>query len=124
VPNEASTVETLQAKISDLKAALKQDDYELLIKFNLTPALNNLLGLLMALDLVTPEMVEQRLEIATAAKVAIHRLRALLKPYGIKIESRRHLGYWLTPETKARIEAMRGRPVPVAQPGNHAAVAA
>jgi hypothetical protein len=89
-----------------MAAALRQDDQKLLVTFKLPPGPNNLLGLLLSVEMVTPEMIERRLEIATESKVAVHRLRKYLEPYDIKIESRRHLGYWLTPETKARIHKM------------------
>jgi hypothetical protein len=48
-------------------------------------------------------MITLRLNIATDAKVAIHRLRDALKGHGIEIKSRRGLGYWLEPEDKERI---------------------
>jgi hypothetical protein len=64
------------------------------------------LGLLLALPIVTPEMIRQRLEIAPDAKVAIHRLRKHIEPWKIEIGSRRNVGYWLEPEDKAKIKAL------------------
>lgn len=107
----------LRARIRDLELALGQSDDNLAITFRLTPVLNNLLGLLLSVPNVTPEMIRQRLEIAPDAKVAIHRLRKQLEPWLGKdaIESRRNVGYWLSAETKAKIRAMMGTdPVPAA----------
>lgn len=96
----------LRARIRDLELTLGQSDDNLAVTFRLTPVLNNLLGLLLSLPNVTPEMIRQRLEIAPDAKVAIHRLRKHLEPWDVTIHSRRNVGYWLEPETKAKIRAM------------------
>src|SRR5690349_13239035 len=96
----------LRARIRDLEIALGQSDQNLAVTFRLTPVLNNLFGLLLALPNVTAEMVRQRLEIATDAKVAMHRLREHLKPWGIEIKSRRNLGYWLEDEEKVRVRQL------------------
>lgn len=96
----------MQARIRDLEGALHQEDRNLAIAFRLTPALNNLLGLLMSLPVVTPAVIELRLEVVTNARVSMHRLRQCLEPFGVKVMSRRTLGYWLDAETKARIRAM------------------
>lgn len=93
----------LRARIRDLEAALGQSNENLAVTFRLTPVLNNLLGLLLSLPNVTSEMIRQRLEIATDAKVAIHRLRRHLEPWKIEIKSRRSLGYWLEDEDKEKI---------------------
>ena len=100
----------LRARIRDLEAALGQSNENLAVTFRLTPVLNNLLGLLLSLPNVTSEMIRQRLEIATDAKVAIHRLRRHLEPWKIEIKSRRSLGYWLEDEDKEKIrEAVAAR---------------
>ena len=93
----------LRARIRDLEAELGQSNENLAVTFRLTPVLNNLLGLLLSLPNVTSEMIRQRLEIATDAKVAIHRLRRHLEPWKIVIKSRRSLGYWLEDEDKEKI---------------------
>lgn len=94
------------ARVADLETALEQSNSNLAVTFRLPPAMNKLLGLLIALPNVTSEMVHQRLEIATDAKVAVHRLRGLMKPHGIQIHSRRNLGYWIENADKARIRDM------------------
>lgn len=96
----------LRARIRDLETALGQNDQTLAVRFRLTPALANLFGLLLALPNVTSEMIRQRLEIATDAKVAVHRLRTHLKEWNIKVTSKRNLGYWFDDDTKALIRAM------------------
>ena len=96
----------LRAKVRDYEKVLGIKDQDLLLTFKLTPSLNSILGLLLSQKLVTPEMIEQRLSIATNAKVAVHRLRQAVKEWGITIESKRNLGYWLPLETKAKIRGL------------------
>lgn len=105
---EATDDETLRLRerVRDLEAALGQNDNTLAVTFRLTPKLSNLLGLLLQLPNVTPEMIQHRLEIASDAKVAMHRLRVHLKSWGVVVHSRRHLGYWLDGDTKERIRAL------------------
>jgi hypothetical protein len=105
-PEESNEMDQLRLKVRDLELALGQNNDNLAVTFRLTPVLNNLCGLLLALPVVTPEMIRQRLEIAPDAKVAIHRLRKHLEPWKIEIESRRNVGYWLEEVTKARIRAL------------------
>lgn len=96
----------MQNRIRDLELALGQRDDGLAATFRLTPVLNNLMGLLLSVPVVTPEMIRQRLEIASDAKVAAHRLREQLEPFEIKVHSRRNVGYWIEDEDKARIRGM------------------
>ncbi len=103
--DDASRV-ALEEEIKNLKAALRQNDNALLVTFRLTPKLTNLLGLLIATDLVTQDMIQDRLRIATEAKVAIHRLRTALLPWAIRILSRRNTGWWLDKASKQRIEEL------------------
>jgi biotin operon repressor len=96
----------LRARIRDLELTLGQGDDNLAVTFRLTPVLNNLLGLLLSLPVVTPEMIRQRLEIAPDAKVAVHRLRKHLEPWGLAIESKRNVGYWLEHDAKTKIREL------------------
>lgn len=98
-------VEALRERVRELEAALGLAD-PALVRLNLSPALRKIMGLMIQLPHVTPEMIEDRLGIATTAKVAIHRLRHKLKPHGIEIKSRHCVGYWLEPEMKERIKAI------------------
>lgn len=104
------------ARVADLETALEQSNANLAVTFRLPPALNKLLGLLISLPNVTSEMVHQRLEIATDAKVAVHRLRRYMSPHGIQINSRRNLGYWIENADKAKIRAMLKPAVVTEQP--------
>lgn len=100
--------DALRARIRDLEAVLNQNNKTLAVTFKLTPSLNNLFGLLLSLPNVTPEMIQQRLEIATDAKVAIHRLRKHLTEFSIEIKGRRNLGYWLEQVDKDKIRRLAG----------------
>jgi hypothetical protein len=116
-------VDKLRLKVRDLELALGQGNDNLAVTFRLTPVLNNLMGLLLTLPTVTPETIRQRLEIAADPKVAIHRLRKHIEPWGIKIRSRRNLGYWLEDEDKAKIKAflantLEQKAAPAALQGN------
>lgn len=99
----------MRNRIRDLELALGQRDDGLAATFRLTPVLNNLMGLLLSVPAVTPEMIRQRLEIAPDAKVAVHRLRKQLKEFEIEIHSRRNVGYWLEDADKARIRGLVAR---------------
>lgn len=98
----------LKARIRDLELALGQGNATLAVTFRLTPVLNNLAGLLLALPVVTPEMIMQRLDIAPDAKVAVHRLRSHMAPWFGEgfIQSKRNVGYWIDAENKAKVKAM------------------
>lgn len=99
----------LEARNQDLEQALHQNDQDLLLTFRFTPAQTNILGLLLSSNLVTTDMIRQRLRLATQGKTAIFRLRKLLTPWGIKISGRRNLGYWLEPEEKQKIHDLVDR---------------
>jgi hypothetical protein len=107
-------VADLRSQIKDLEDILGLHEHHLGTAFRLPAALTKLMGLLMAQPTVTPEMVSQRLRIATDAKVAFHRLRHMLEPYGIEVQSKRSLGYWFDDETKAKIRRIvTGKVTPV-----------
>ena len=106
MPTDDNEKDQLRARIRDLELTLGQSDDNLAVTFRLTPVLNNLLGLLLALPVVTPEMIRQRLEIAPDAKVAVHRLRKHLEPWGLAIESKRNVGYWLEHDAKTKIRGL------------------
>jgi hypothetical protein len=96
----------LKARIRDLELALGQGNANLAITFRLTPVLNNLMGLLVAMPVVTPEMICQRLGIAPDAKVALFRLRKHIAPWEITIHSKRNVGYWIDSTDKAKVKRM------------------
>jgi len=99
-------VAALRERIRDLETVLGFHDDNLAVAFKLPSSLHKLLALLMSVPSVTPEMIHQRLEIATDAKVAVHRLRTALKEWNVEIHSKRTLGYWIDPKEKARIRGI------------------
>lgn len=116
MPNELArlreTIARQAGTIRDLQAALNQSNDGLACAFRLAPASRNILGLLLAVPLVTGEMVQQRLGLASDAKVAMHRLKKALAPFNIEVKSQRHIGYWLDAETKERIRLTVERHAP------------
>jgi hypothetical protein len=103
---QADEIAGLKARVRDLETTLHQNDNSFAHTFQLSPVLNNLFGLLMSLKNVPPTTIRQRLEIASDPKVAVHRLRQRLKPYGIAVSGRRNLGYWLSDDMKTRVTSM------------------
>jgi hypothetical protein len=108
--SDNSEIADLKARVRELEAALGQGNKTLAAHFHLSSQNSNLLGLLVALDYVTPEVISERLQIASDAKVALHRLRRSLAEFGISIRARRNVGYWLDPATKVRIRDMLTSP--------------
>lgn len=108
MPTAKLTADLAEAntRIVELEGVLGLSNDNLGVAFRLSTTLNKLLGCLLATPNVTPDTIVARLKIATDAKVAVHRLREVLKPYGITIQSRRGLGYWLEPEDKEKIWAI------------------
>jgi hypothetical protein len=102
-PHEPSVAE-LKARICDLEMLNGQNNMALAVAFGLTPILNNLLGLLLAQLHVTDATVAKFMpKVGTGTKILVCRLRKHLKPYGVVIQSKRAVGYWLDEETKERI---------------------
>lgn len=76
--------------------------------FHLTPQETNLMLLLMTMKYVSPELIYERLNVATEVRVAMYRLRKALTKKGIDIESKRSFGYWLSDESKEKVHAIIG----------------
>lgn len=104
-------IEELEAKVRELEKVLGVKDDDLLVTFKLSPTLNAIFGLMLSQKLVTADMIERRLAIASEAKVAVHRLRTSLKHWEIGIESKRNLGYWLTAQTKEKVRQLVAREI-------------
>jgi hypothetical protein len=102
----SSETAVLLKRIEELETCLGLHDQNLGVVFKLPRSLAKLLGLLLSTPNVTPEMIQDRLRIATNAKVAVHRLRAGLAAWDVEINSKRSLGYWIDSETKARIRGI------------------
>lgn len=100
-------LEAAQVRIRDLEMSLGLHRNDLAMHFKISPQQGKILALLLAVPNVTPDVLEQRLNIvATAARIAMHRLRSVLRGHGIEIHNKRSLGYWIDAETKARVHAM------------------
>lgn len=95
----------LRTRIRELEEALGLGHDALSFTFRLSPTLGNLMGLLLTLPTVTPELVKQKLGVAADAKVVMYRLRKHLRDWNIKIHSHRNVGYWLDPADKKRVRA-------------------
>jgi hypothetical protein len=99
----------LRERVRDLETALGQRNELLQNVFKLSPTLSNIFGLLLALPAVKTELINQRIGIAYDSKVAIHRLRKHLVPWGIEVKSKRLIGYWLSDEDKDRAKDLLAR---------------
>jgi HTH DNA binding domain len=98
------TVEALRDQVRVLQGTLNQDNQALTSTFKLTPLLGNLLGLLMAKPVVSCDMIVGVLK--TTPKVAAHRLKKELIPWGITIHNKRRVGWWLDAVTKESINGL------------------
>jgi hypothetical protein len=117
--NNPNELNQLRERVRDLEASLHQNDSDFALAFDLPPKLGDLLGLLYSLPVVSSEMIEQRLGIATYAKVAVYRLRKLVEKANLKIVGRRGSGYRLTEESKAIIRRKLAKPPQIVQPSEH-----
>jgi hypothetical protein len=104
--NETEEIERLRARVVHLETVLNQKSPAMVAKLNLTPALSDLLGLLISLPFVTAHNVQDQLAIFTNLKVGICRLRKILQPHGVEIKSRRFAGYWLSEKDKEYLRTL------------------
>jgi hypothetical protein len=93
----------LHERIRDLEKCLHQRDDDFALVFDLPPKMGDLLGLLYTMPVVTPEVITQRLAIATDAKAAVYRLRKLVEKHNIEIVGRRGYGYFLRDSSRELI---------------------
>ena len=101
--NDPHDVEAMRKRIADLEALLYQNDLRVMCAYRLPRQLADLLGLLLATPLVTLEGMQRHGGFGQQPRKTISRLRDAVKPFGIEVMSQRNVGYWLTPEGKARI---------------------
>lgn len=73
------------------------------IKYNLSRSMAKALHLLMDRQHVKPSELKEELETVLDAKMVIHKLRKKMKVFGISIQSRRDVGYWLDDSVKAAL---------------------
>ena len=100
----------LRTRVAELENNNKNTQSDLAFIYGLPPVLEKLLRMLLSNQRITNEMIEEQLRLKTLPKVTVFRLRRFLKPHGIDIQSKRHLGYWLTPEDKQVLEAGERNP--------------
>ena len=103
-----SRVEELEQKLTGVS------NYDVAFKFALPPMLEKVFRLLLLNKRVTTQMIADHLGADIDVKMTMFRLRKYLKPQGVDVQSKRHIGYWLDQEVKERlIEAMD-----ITQPSN------
>lgn len=103
-----SRVEELEQKLTGVS------NYDVAFMFSLPPILEKVFKLLLLNKRVTTQMVADNVGTEIDVKMTMFRLRKYLKPHGVDVQSKRHIGYWLDQETKERlIEAME-----LTQPSN------
>jgi hypothetical protein len=90
------------------------------IIFQLTPQETNLMLLLLTMKYVPPELIYDKLNVATEIRVAMYRLRKALTRFNIQIQSKRTFGYWLTDETKVRVRAILSKDLKEEEITDHA----
>jgi hypothetical protein len=71
--------------------------------FHLPQRMIHLLAMLMASEVVPTETIDEILKFKSGAKIAVHRLRGYLQPYGVIIKSVRSTGYYLESDMKNRV---------------------
>jgi len=91
-------------RVHMLEAALWQRNNLIQSTFKLPPSLANVLGLLLSLPVVEIDLICRHAGVG--AKVAIHRLRRAIDPWGLEVRSRRRTGYWLDDIDKMKIREM------------------
>lgn len=106
-------IEQLEQRCRDLELALGLGNDKLAATFHMPPQLKKVFGCLLAIPVVTQEMITGRLNLASEPKVLIQRLRNHLKEWAekhneapIKVHITRGLGYYLEPEEKARVREL------------------
>jgi len=103
-PEQQQELEFLRSRVSELESKINETaELDLAFAFSLPPTLEKILRLLLAQQRVTTEQLAARLPGGTEVKGALFRLRDRLKPFGVKIQSRRHLGYWIDAADKKKI---------------------
>lgn len=71
--------------------------------FGLSVEAERLLAMLLELPLVLPDHVEDCEGSPSRLRVKMHRLRRRLEAHGIKLHSKRNVGYWLDGLSKRRL---------------------
>lgn len=96
----------LAAKVKKLEAMLGSHNDQIVKTFRLSPALSNLLGLLLDNEVVGNSQIKELAE--TEPKHTVHRLRAAMAIWSLKVVSCRGTGYMLEDGEKARLRSIMG----------------
>lgn len=97
------TYEELKTKLDALEAMLNQHNHKLAATYNIPPKMAQLLGLLLSCPYVTSSMLYNANVMKSPMRTAIKRLRTMLLPYNVTIQSSKALGYWLEQKDKDKI---------------------
>lgn len=104
-------LEFLRSRVNELETK-ELDHADLAFHYNLPPMLEKIFRLLMSQSRMTSEQLAARLPQGAMPKFVICRLRKTLKPHGVEIQSKRHMGYWITDADKKKvIERARSNPL-------------
>jgi len=79
------------------------------IVFDISPSQSAVLSCLARATLVTGQELMDYVGQTSHIKVVVSRTRTKLKAFGLEINSKQEVGYWLTPEDKKTIEKMANR---------------
>ena len=94
------------ARIQELEGLLKPGHEQYIMPFGLTQQQAKLLAVLMEVQVADNHLLQSRAKMGTEAKVAVHRLRARMKTYGVTISGKRYRGFWLDDEQKALVRSL------------------
>lgn len=79
---------------------------DLAASYKLTRSMSEVLAMLVSSELVRIDELNDKVG---SAKVAVHRLKQAVAPYGIVIKSKRTVGYWIDDETRTKIQQQVAR---------------
>ena len=97
-------LEFLRSRVNELELkASELDATDFALAFEMPPTLEKIFRLIMAQPRVTTEQIAARLPQGSEVKCAMFRLRKCLKPTNVEIQSKRHIGYWITQADKKRL---------------------
>ena len=97
-------LEFLRTRVNELELKTAElDATDFAFVFSLPPMLEKIFRLMMAQPRVTSEQLAARLPQGAEVKCAVFRLRKCLKPFGVNVQSKRHIGYWIEQSDKKKL---------------------
>ena len=82
--------------------ATDDEVHQLQRKYHVSPALAQILHMLVENQRVTPDQIEGA-GIVTDARVGVHRLRKIMSAHEIEVRSSYRTGYWMSDEDRAKV---------------------